>query len=246
MMALANWQRRYGLLNNSRVLYRSSIDLRLNYLDPSDSDMKPMLEKLGLRYFDVMAPSWMQGYRFSDDVIDALTIHRGALNTEDHILSYMAAGDQLILFGDTKQAHQAYSKAWKLAAKDSNSSAYIDNYFSARTILNDGAGMDFAKLQSIPMDELAFAEFTFTLESSGQPRDIKIIDSNLDKKLWKQAARNFRSARFRPKIDGGVAKNSGTMQWRRVFPRGRQINPARAQDAYAWLLTHSTYSHLTR
>ena len=56
MMALANWQRRYGLLTNSRYLYRSSIELRLDFLDPGSEEMKPVLEKLGLRYFDVMAP----------------------------------------------------------------------------------------------------------------------------------------------------------------------------------------------
>jgi len=246
MMRLANWQRRYGLLTNSRYLYRSSIELRLEYLDPDSSAMKPVLEKLGLRYFDLMAPSWMQGYQFSDDVIDALTIHRSSLSTEDHVLSYLAAADQLVLFGDTKQARIAYGKVWSLASADQNSDIYRGKYFDTPTILNDGAGMDNSKLENIDRNELAYAEFGFDLDVSGQPKHVKILDTNLDKKYWKTAARNFRSARFRPVIQGGTVQRTPQMTWRRTFPRGRQIDPARSRDAYAWLMTHSSYSHLTR
>jgi len=246
MMSLANWQRRYGLLTNSRYLYRSSIELRLTYLDPESNVMKPVLEKLGLRYFDVMAPSWMQGYQFSDDVIDALTIHRASLTQEDHVLSYLAVGDQLILFGDSKQAQQAYSKAWSLASADENSESFRGNYFDTPTILNNGAGMDIAKMDDIDEDELAYAKFSFALEPTGQPTRIKLVESNLNKKHWKQAARNFRSARFRPVVRGGAAQMSEGLSWKRVFPRGRQVDSARARNAYAWLMTHSSYSHLTR
>ena len=246
MMSLANWQRRYGLLNNSRFLYRESIELRLGYLDPAEDDMKPVLERLGLRYFDVMAPSWMQGYQFSDDVIDALTIHRDLLSPEDHVLSYLAAGDQLILFGDERQAHLAYKKSWSLASDDENSEIFRGNLFETPTILNDGGGVDIAKLNDIPEEEMAFASFSFVLAPTGQPTDIKITESNLNKKHWKLAARNFRSARFRPVLAGGVAQTTPGLSWKRVFPRGRQIDPERARDAYAWLLTHSSYSHLTR
>jgi len=246
MMSLANWQRRYGLLTNSRYLYRSSIELRLTYLDSQSSDMKPVLEKLGLRYFDVMAPSWMQGYQFSDDVIDALTIHRESLSSEDHVLSYLAVGDQLLLFGDHRQAQLAYSKAWSLASDDENSEYYRGNYFDTPTILNSGAGIDKAKMDTIDADEMAYAKFSFDLEPSGRPTRIKVVESNLDKKHWKFAVRNFRSARFRPVLRSGVAQTSADLNWKRVFPRGRQVDPARARNAYAWLMTYSSYSHLTR
>lgn len=246
MMSLANWQRRYGLLTNSRYLYRSSIELRLDYLDPDSIAMKPVLAKLGLRYFDLMAPSWMKGYRFSDDVIDALTIHRSSLSSEDHVLSYLAVGDQLILFGEAKQAQKAYSKAWILASPDQNSPIYRGKYFDAPTILNDGAGMGMTKMQDIDKVELAYAKFSFTLGPSGQPSRLKVVESNLGQKFWKLAKRNFRKARFRPVIRDGEVQPTHDVSWRRVYPRGRQIDPARDQNAYAWLMTHSSYSHLTR
>ena len=246
MIELANWQRRYGLLNDSRALYRSSIQLRLEYLDAESIAMKPVLEKLGLRYFDVMAPSWMQGYQFSDDIIDALTIHRESLSLEDRILSYLAVADQLILFGDSKQAQAAYAKVWSLASSDQNSDTYWGRFFDNLTVLNDGAGMDLAKMKDIDADELAFATFSFSVNKNGQPTNIKVEESNLEKKSWKLAKRNFRRARFRPDIRGGRAQESNRLTWRRVFPRGQQIDPAREQNAYAWLMTHSSYSHLTR
>ena len=218
----------------------------LEYLEPDSSAMKPVLEKLGLRYFDVMAPSWMKGYKLSDDIIDALTIHSNSLSAEDRVLSYLAVGDQLVLFGDTKQAHLAYSKAWSLASADVNSELYRGKYFDVPTILNSGAGLDLKRLESVAADELAYIKVSFTLEGSGQPKGIKILDSNLDKKQWKMAARNFRSARFRPTIKSGVPLTAEQMTWERVYPRGRQIDPARARNAYAWLMTYSSYSHLTR
>ena len=140
----------------------------------------------------------ISGLRESVDLLEALEDPPALLLAE----VYVDIGDWNLEFQRAGTTGEEYLVAWDWLGRTANAAALRSEWFD-ELIVVEMDPVSSRGLSNDPNDPAGFVEIHFTVDTGGRPRDIEITDSHPAGLKDAAFLRQYREARFRPRIVNG-------------------------------------------
>ena len=138
------------------------------------------------------------GLRESLELLDAMTDPPLLLKAQ----VLVDLGDWEVHFARTGPVGDEYLQAWTLLGEIENGEALRDEWFGGLTEV-DMSSISMRGLTTDPAAPLGFVEIHFTVDATGRTRDLEITDSHPQGLKDSAVLRQYRDAKFRPRIENG-------------------------------------------
>ncbi len=212
LQKLANWYKRSGQIFSERLIYEEMYQRQSNRQNQTIKDLVNTLKNLsfshrreGLDMYDSVSPLKKALQRLEDDPGNHFRLKLEVL---------LDLGDTYFSYGKMQSGMQAYQECWELIEKDSSLRTEIENRFSKPVKVRN------IRIPTIysPDDESlengyykqGFISIRFDIDTRGRTHNIKIIESDPDGLLDREAELAIKRSIFRPMyIEGEIHPSEG-------------------------------------
>lgn len=197
---LAAWFRRQRLYDDERRLY-----FEIQRIVDREHDGNPILTARALR-------QRAESYREEDNgdtlglsgIRDAIELLEAMPEPPPLLLAqlYLEAGDWSVEFSRSGASSGDYLEAWRLLGRVANSETLRSEWFDELTVVEMNP-VSRRGLSADPDAPIGYVEIYFTVDPEGRTRDLEITDSYPPGFKNEAFLRQYRDARFRPRVENG-------------------------------------------
>ena len=207
LQKLADWYKRSGQIFSERLIYEEIYKRQSNRQNQTIKDLVNTLKNLsfshrreGLDIYDSVSPLKKALQRLEDDPDNHFRLKLEVL---------LDLGDTYFSYGKVQSGIQAYQECWGLIEEDSSLKTEIENRFSEPVKVRN---IRIPRIYS-PGDEplengyykQGYISIRFDIDTRGRARNIKIIESDPDGLLDKEAELAIKRSVYRPvHIEGEI------------------------------------------
>ena len=214
---LARWYHSIMDFRAARLLYRRSIDVIEQEKGANHPELITPLRGIAAAYLEERSMDFEKGLQAHQRIVAIADSHPD-VSPETRVLTHLELGDWYVMFNEPQAAWREYRLAWELAqtvaAEDRDWAAYLGRPH----LIYPGASLSVDFMGYGRVGDEVYYDFEFTILPDGRPDDIDILGTNLHGQTRSAALQAFRYARFRPRLEDGVAMETAGYKVRRVYP----------------------------